>query len=1513
MILSTNRKNPYIIGHPIYEKESFFGRDSLFNFIDANLNNGAKVILLQGQRRIGKSSFLYQIPNFVGGDNFVFVYFDLQYQASLTLAEVLEKLAIEIIRNIQPKPDNIKPPLKTDLEANTEIFSEIFLPQVFENLGGKNLVLLLDEFDVLSNYNPASAIEHFFPYLQSIILNRQQLFHEQLFIIAVVGRRLDDLKNLLNLFAGAPNQEIGLLDRDSAIQLITQSRHPQLITKPVEGVLEYQPDAIAAILELSAGHPYFTQAICFQIFQQAQAEAKWQVSSADVNKMIVDRAIESAEGGLTWFRDGLPIPERVIFSAVAEAQRIAMKYAELVQEPLTLLKEYGVVPTESLFPAADRLVKWGFLDAVESSDLSLEKVPRYRVKIELVRRWLLKRYSLRGEIQELENLISKANRIYKLATDLHEESVTLTSLIPLYKEVLEINPNHFQALFDLAEGYLEAEDFSKAVECYQRGYEVNPIQTEDGLVESLLGYGQKLMEQRKWEIAKEQFEKVLNLDPDNILAQEKLIEIKRLTEVKRFVGSTRNRRNPYIIGRSIDEPELFFGRESLFRFIEDNLSNNQQVILLHGQRRTGKSSVLQQIPKKVNLDNKFVFILSDFQDQGQWSLHQIIYKLTQEICEQLGIDANTIGLASIQNLEKDPNVFRALLHPIFHKLGSRNLVLLLDGFDVLNSNNNDSWFEDFFRYLQQILYEESQLFIIPVVGRRLSDMPKLLELFKNAPHLRIGLLDEFSIQRLITRPTRGSLRYTNKAIEKILKLSAGHPYFTQAICYALFAQAREQEKDQILETDVGKVLDDAIELSEAGLIWFREGLLISERVVFSAAAEAQEIAMQKNQSLPENPLKLLKSIGVDTDKLHHAQQTLIENEFLDADGNRVTVEFVRHWFVKYYPLKSEIWELEKLDNEANYYYERANKWENQGNINDELYHYAKALELNPNHFSALFRLAEAYLKSKKYQEALELYERAYKINPQRAKKDYIESLFGYGNYYFQNSRLLHRDLSSVKKLYEKVLEIDPENTDALDRLKYFRDKEKPRKVPTPLLISAALAVPLLVGIATFLRPIVPDILPGKTFSSGENTLFSETNDESYSRIISTCNQEFQEKNYDEAANCFEELAQKYRNQPEPLIYYNNSLALSYGNPLTIAVAVPADKNQIRAKSVLRGVAQAQNEYNETELQNNSSQNTNIRLLEIVIANDSNSDEISPKLAQEIVKNKDILGVIGHNDSSVSKAALEVYEQKGLAMITSSSTSTELKGDVFFRTNINNLVLSQKLADYVQDIGIEKVMVFYNEQNSFSRNIKEFFDYYFTSLNPENQVEFEDSKGQYFDAKEAVIKAVDSKFQAAMLFPDIATIDQAISIAKANYQLPEKQRLKLFDTTTLYDCATLNQGKQAVKGLILAVPWHKELDNVQAFLDRAKAQWGGAVDWRTATSYDATQAFIGALSNSGDNPTRAKVLEELKQVNILPEETSSGQNLRFNPDGEITREAILVEVVESPNQFCSNLDFRLVKE
>ncbi|NET29886.1 ABC transporter substrate-binding protein [Okeania sp. SIO1I7] len=1126
-----------------------------------------------------------------------------------------------------------------------------------------------------------------------------------------------------------------------------------------------------------------------------------------------------------------------------------------------------------------------------------------------------------------------------------------------------------------------------------------------------------------------------------------------------------SRRNPYVIGRPIDETDLFFGRESLFEFIKDNLRNNQQVILLHGQRRIGKSSILRQIPEKVNLDNEFVFVLSDFQHQSQWSLHEVVHGLANEIVEKL-IDKklidnrDAIDLPFLENLELDLKQngvkFREFLEQVYEKLDDKKLVLLLDEFDVLEGKNYQSEFEDFFRYLKSIISYEERLFIIPVVGRRLDNMPKLHNnLFNKVPQLRIGLLDSFSTERLIKNPVGESLEYHKDAVEEIKKLSECHPYFTQGICSALFTQARDNSKTEILPEDVNQVIDSTIELLEPGLIWFRDGLPTLERIVFSAAATA-------HKSPRQNPLELLKDFGVDIEheNLYQASQNLIENKFLDEDGYKVTIKFVRYWLVQYYPLESSIWEFEELESDASDYYKKANIWRERGKTEDELYHYNKVLELNPNHFSALFRLAELHLireeflkaselyergykvnperakdeyiesllgaiklhledrkfqeaselyerfcgvnpegaeneyinlfmglanshmNNQEFQEAFKLYERAYKINPETVKDEYIESLLGYGDHLIKNlttkgvltDLMTKTDLADfdyiinqAKGPFEKVVSIDDTNIRAKNQLKsltIIEDNLKNTQIHQgkkhkQILILSAISISLiLVGIGFFLglvsksdpnfqpepelstqpepelstqpepelsaqpepelsaqpepellaqpEPELSDEEKQKRFSSGERTIFYKINEENYNNDLLSCNQDFKDQKYSKAAKCFKTLVKDYPNEPEALIYKNNvfsrkSAALKSTNRQVLAVIVSTAYQDKKYKEMLRGVAQAQDKFNKEE-----SNSSNPTLLEIVIVDDSNDSKTSLKVAREIVKkeiaNKSILGVIGNP----SEEALEVYEKENLAIISPMSTSTELKSEILFRT-INQKQLSKKLARYVKQlgVGVEKVVIFYDPKSPYSERIKKDFEYYFNS----------DSnrpiKG--IDLRWSSFNSIEEKIEVGILFPDLETVQSAINIAVENYKQPQDKRLKLLGSHDLYHCNVLDSGKQAVKDLILAVPWFKGTPEAKKFSTEVKKRWRGKVSWLTAASYDATQAFISALSNSGENPTRSTVLQKVENV-YLPANETSGENLKFSPDGEREGKTILVKVIESPsNPDCSNLDFREVGE
>lgn len=152
-----SRQNPYVIGPPVRNQAMFFGREELFQFIADNLRKDAKVILLHGQRRIGKSSVLRQIPAFVGmKDEFFFFRFDLQDQARLPLSQVLRNLAVELCDH----PDGrlpVTPPSLAQLQEDPYLFATDFLPQVYRAIVAYGEALEVNPNHFRSLFNKAEA------------------------------------------------------------------------------------------------------------------------------------------------------------------------------------------------------------------------------------------------------------------------------------------------------------------------------------------------------------------------------------------------------------------------------------------------------------------------------------------------------------------------------------------------------------------------------------------------------------------------------------------------------------------------------------------------------------------------------------------------------------------------------------------------------------------------------------------------------------------------------------------------------------------------------------------------------------------------------------------------------------------------------------------------------------------------------------------------------------------------------------------------------------------------------------------------------------------------------------------------------------------------------------------------------------------------------------------------------------------------------------------------------------
>lgn len=374
-----------------------------------------------------------------------------------------------------------------------------------------------------------------------------------------------------------------------------------------------------------------------------------------------------------------------------------------------------------------------------------------------------------------------------------------------------------------------------------------------------------------------------------------------------------------------------------------------------------------------------------------------------------------------------------------------------------------------------------------------------------------------------------------------------------------------------------------------------------------------------------------------------------------------------------------------------------------------------------------------------------------------------------------------------------------------------------------------------------------------------------------------------------------------RNDPEVLILFNNALARQQSirqqnnPPLTLAAVVPVEGRASSAEEMLRGIAMAQNQFN-------ASRGANEQLLEIVIANDGNKPENAEKVAQQLVNDQSVLGVVGHNSSSASGAGLTIYESARLAMISPTSTSTSLTGDVFFRTVPSDEAAGAKLAQYVENkLRLTRVVIFYNPKSSYSNSLQSAFTDNFSGT----VIKKIDISNPNFNVQGELYPSVyEENAQVALLFPNTYYTSVAIEIAKANANLPPAQRLKLLGGDALYSPKTLVAGGATIEDLILAVPWFIESTSAQRFKVAGNQQWGGAVNWRTAMSYDATQAFIAAFST---NPDRASILDRLAQIQ-LPSSETSGDEVQFNSEGERQSDPVLVKATKGAINRPGNSEF-----
>ena len=329
-----------------------------------------------------------------------------------------------------------------------------------------------------------------------------------------------------------------------------------------------------------------------------------------------------------------------------------------------------------------------------------------------------------------------------------------------------------------------------------------------------------------------------------------------------------------------------------------------------------------------------------------------------------------------------------------------------------------------------------------------------------------------------------------------------------------------------------------------------------------------------------------------------------------------------------------------------------------------------------------------------------------------------------------------------------------------------------------------------------------------------------------------------------------------KNNPEALIYLNNVSAITQDH-LKIAVSVPLGTNSNVAWEMLRGVAQAQAQIN---------QQGGIRekLLLVQIVDDDNDPKIVRQVATQLAADKSILAVVGHNDSNASIAASEIYQKQGLVMISPTSNATELSGigSYIFRTTFGVRALANRLADYASVASLSEITICVDSNSSASSSfVKEFILEMTRDRGQQTTVEC-DFASEDFDPQQIIEQSIAEDADALLLSLFIENPDPAIALIREN-----QQQLALLGNHSLYTEETIQKGQDAVEGMVIPSPWLPDTSSQDDFEQTANKYWGGAVNWRTATAYDATLALIKGLQQA---ETRSQLQTVLTRPNFVVE-------------------------------------------
>ena len=302
--------------------------------------------------------------------------------------------------------------------------------------------------------------------------------------------------------------------------------------------------------------------------------------------------------------------------------------------------------------------------------------------------------------------------------------------------------------------------------------------------------------------------------------------------------------SPYIVGSPIDREEMFFGRQDIIDTIQRQLSTSHpaNVILLEGNRRTGKTSILKRLQAPDVLPGWIVVNCSLQGAKGHESKAGLpTNEVFRHMARDIGLAVYNAGIQEwLLDVDfPDPNkqpkvefvkalstafsgshpfeVFELYIQTVLKAASPRRLLLMLDEFDKLqegiDAGITSPQVPENIRYL---LHTYPDLSAVLSGSRRLKRLREEYwsALFGLGHRVPVSKLPLEGARLLVTQPVKGRLTYVPEARDHVVELCSRQPFLIQSLCNQIFEHAARSNEQTVTEGAVKTAAQEMVEDNE---------------------------------------------------------------------------------------------------------------------------------------------------------------------------------------------------------------------------------------------------------------------------------------------------------------------------------------------------------------------------------------------------------------------------------------------------------------------------------------------------------------------------------------------------------------------------------------------------------------------------------------------------------------------------------------------------------------------------